>query len=69
MRPSPQQPAEHIRTTTRPLPTPRDLPEPVEAQDDAFLSQVDDEALAQALKTVHWHPKDVGQFLRAVARR
>ena len=56
-------------TTTRPLPTPRDLPEPVEAQDDAFLSQFDDEALAQALRTVHWHPKDVSQYLRAAARR
>jgi hypothetical protein len=69
MRPSLQQTAEHTMTTTRTTPTPTDLLEPVEAQDDAFLSQVDDEALAQALKTVHWHPKDVGQFLRAVARR
>ena len=38
-------------------------------QDDAFLSQVDDEALEYALKIVAWHPKDVSQFLRATAIR
>jgi len=49
--------------------TPADLLEQFEAQDDALLSQFDDEALEQALKTVHWHPKDVSQYLRAAARR
>ena len=56
-------------TTTQITTTPTELLELVEAQDDAFLSQFDDEALAQALRTVHWHPKDVGQFLRAASRR
>jgi hypothetical protein len=44
----------------------RDLPA---AQDDAFLSQFDDEALERALKAVHWHVKDVSRFLRASAAR
>jgi len=56
-------------TTTQITPPPTELLEHFEAQDDAFLSQFDDEALEQALKTVHWHPKDVSQFLRAAARR
>ncbi len=37
--------------------------------DDAFLAEIDDEALERALKTVHWHPKDVAQFLRATTPR
>ena len=49
--------------------TPQDAQEGSQPLDDAFLSQFDDEALEQALKTVHWHPKDVSQFLRAAARR
>jgi len=56
-------------TTTQITPPPTELLEHFEAQDDAFLSQFDDEALEQALKTVHWHPKDASQFLRAAARR
>ena len=48
---------------------PQDSAEPHAAHDDAFLSQFDDEALAHALKTVNWHPKDVGQFLRSAANR
>ena len=48
---------------------PRDRAEPHAAHDDAFLSQIDDEALAHALKTVGRHPKDVGQFLRSAANR
>jgi hypothetical protein len=48
---------------------PQDNAEPHAAHDDAFLSQFDDEALAHALKTVNWHPKDVGQFLRSAANR
>jgi hypothetical protein len=47
--------------------TPQDGHEPLHPLDDAFLSQFDDAALVQALKTVHWHPKDVSQFLRAAA--
>lgn len=43
-----------------------DQPHP---HDDAFLSEIDDEALAHALRTVNWHPKDVGQFLRSAANR
>ena len=49
--------------------TPQDGQESFQPTDDAFLSQFDDAALEQALKTVHWHPKDVGQFLRTTARR
>ena len=37
--------------------------------DDAFLAQFDDATIERALKTVHWHPKDVHQFLRAAADR
>jgi hypothetical protein len=62
-------PVEDIMTTTQITTTPSDVLELHEAQDDAFLSQFDDEALEQALKTVHWHPKDVSQFLRAATRR
>jgi hypothetical protein len=47
--------------------TPQDGHEPFQPLDDAFLSQFDDAAIEQALKTVHWHPKDVSQFLRAAA--
>ena len=50
-------------------PAPQDSGEQHAAHDDAFLSQFDDEALAHALKTVSWHPKDVGQFLRSTANR
>jgi len=46
--------------------TPQD-PEPSHALDDAFLSQFDDAAIEQALKAVHWHAKDVSQFLRSAA--
>ena len=49
--------------------TPQDGHEPIQSLDDAFLSQFDDAALERALKTVHWHPKDVSQFLRAAASR
>ena len=56
-------------TTTQITTNPADLLEAFEAQDDAFLSQFDDEALEQTLKTVHWHPKDISQYLRAAARR
>ncbi len=48
---------------------PQDRREQFQPQDDAFLAQFDDEALAHALKTVCWHPKDVSQFLRAAAAR
>ncbi|MBW8758234.1 MAG: hypothetical protein JF586_11550 [Burkholderiales bacterium] len=48
---------------------PSDLLDPWEPSDDTFLSQFDDAVLEQALKTVHWHPKDVSQFLRETARR
>ena len=41
--------------------------EPAHSLDDAFLSQFDDAAIEQALRTVHWHPKDVSQFLRNAA--
>ena len=47
--------------------TPQDGLKDFQPMDDAFLSQFDDAALEQALKAVHWHPKDVGQFLRAAA--
>lgn len=47
--------------------TPQDLREEFRALPDADLSQFDDAALEQALKTVNWHPKDVAQFLRAAA--
>ena len=56
-------------TPTQITTTPSDILEHFDSQDDSFLSQFDDEALEQALKTVHWHPKDVSQFLRATARR
>jgi hypothetical protein len=69
MQPSLPHTVEDIMTTTQITTTPADLLELREAQDDAFLSQFDDEALEQALKTVHWHPKDVSQFLRAATRR
>jgi hypothetical protein len=48
---------------------PQDSGEQLLPHDDAYLSQVDDEALAHALKTVNWHPKDVSQFLRSAANR
>ncbi len=48
---------------------PQDCAEQLLFHDDAYLSQVDDEALAHALKTVSWHPKDVSQFLRSEANR
>jgi len=48
---------------------PQDAREPAQPLDDAFLSQYDDAAIERALKTVHWHPKDVSQFLRAAAGR
>ncbi|MFL6698093.1 MAG: hypothetical protein ACJ8GJ_13060 [Vitreoscilla sp.] len=47
--------------------TPQDAHELFQPLDDAFLSQFDDAAIEQALKTVHWHPKDVSQFLRNAA--
>ena len=53
-----------LTTTTTP-----DRHELVPPQDDVFLSQVDDEALERALKTVGWHPKDVSQFLRSATWR
>ena len=43
--------------------------EQFQPHDDSFLSQVDDEALEHALKTVNWNAMDVGQFLRAAAFR
>ena len=43
--------------------------EQFQPQDDAFLSQFDDEALERALKTVSCNPKDVGQFLRSAISR
>jgi hypothetical protein len=46
---------------------PQDSGEQALPLDDAFLSQCDDEALAHALKTVSWHPRDVTQFLRSAA--
>ena len=49
--------------------TPQERHEQFPLQDDAFLSQVDDEALEHALKTVGWHPKDVSQFLRSASAR
>jgi hypothetical protein len=69
MQPSLPHTVDNIMTTTQITTTPADLLERPEAQDDAFLSQFDDEALEQALKTVHWHPKDVSQFLRSATRR
>jgi len=56
-------------TTTQIDTTPTDLLEHFEVQDDEFFSQFDDEALEQALKTVHWQARDVSQFLRAATRR
>lgn len=47
--------------------TPQDHRDPAQPLDDVFLSQFDDEAIEHALKTVHWHPKDVGQFLRSAS--
>ena len=47
--------------------TPQDARELLQPLDDAFLAQFDDAAIEQALKTVHWHPKDVSQFLRTAA--
>lgn len=47
----------------------QDRRERFQPQDDAFLVQFDDEALAHALKTVCWQPKDVSQFLRTAAAR
>jgi hypothetical protein len=46
---------------------PQDRHEPAQPLDDAFLSQFDDAAIERALKTVHWHPKDVSQYLRNAA--
>ena len=43
--------------------------EQFQPQDDAFLSQFDDEALERALKTVSCNPKDVSQFLRSAVWR
>ncbi len=54
-------------TSPRITPIPQDGQEPFQPLDDAFLSQFDDAAIEQALKAVHWHPKDVSQFLRAAA--
>ena len=68
MQPSLPHTVDHIMTTTQISTTPADLLEQLDPQDDAFLSQFDDEALEQALKTVHWHAKDVSQYLRATAR-
>ena len=48
--------------------TPTDLLDHFEPSDDTFLSQFDDAVLEQALKTVHWHPRDVSQFLRDATR-
>jgi len=48
---------------------PSDRTDLLEPSDDSFLSQFDDAVLEQALKTVHWHPRDVSQFLREAARR
>jgi hypothetical protein len=50
-------------------PAQQQRPEQLPPQDDAYLSQVDDQALAHALKTVGWHAKDVSQFLRSAACR
>lgn len=54
---------------TSPLITtaPQDHADQFQPHDDAFLSQFDDAAIEHALKTVHWHPKDVGQFLRTAS--
>jgi hypothetical protein len=67
MQPSHRQPAEI--SMTPPLITflPQDGQEPAQPLDDAFLSQFDDATIERALKTVHWHPKDVSQFLRTAA--
>lgn len=46
---------------------PHDGHEPAQPLDDAFLSQFDDAAIERALKAVHWHPKDVSQYLRNAA--
>ena len=69
MQPSLPHTVQDIMTTTQISTTPADLLEQLDSQDDAFLSEFDDEALEQALKAVHWHPKDVSQYLRAAARR
>lgn len=47
----------------------QDTFESAQTLDDAFLAQFDDAAIERALKTVHWHPLDVSQFLRAAADR
>ena len=47
----------------------QDRREQILPQDDAFLTQFDDEAIERALKAVHWHPLDVCQFLRAAVVR
>ena len=49
--------------------TPQERREQFQPQDDAFLSQFDDEALERALKTVSCNAKDVSQFLRSAAYR
>jgi len=48
---------------------PSDRSDLLEPSDDSFLSQFDDDVLEQALKAVHWHPRDVSQYLREAARR
>ena len=48
---------------------PQDHIEAFPPLDDDFLSTFDDAILEHALKTVNWHPKDVGQFLRSAAAR
>ena len=56
--------------TPRPLTsTLRHGEQPFQSLDDAFLTQFDDAALERALRTVHWHPKDVSQFLRTSGGR
>jgi len=47
--------------------TPPDRREQLQSQNDVFLSQVDDQDLERALKTVSCNAKDVSQFLRAAA--
>ena len=46
-----------------------DRREQFQPQDDAFLSQFDDEALERALKTVSCNAKDVSHFLRSAVYR
>ena len=48
---------------------PQDRLEQFQPQDDAFLSQFDDDALERALKAGCWHAKDLSQFLRATTAR